>query len=308
LLTRIGEDGTRTSFTYDSVGWIRSVQAPNLGITTYQFDDAQSANVIDPLGNTTTIVFDTLRSVTQVTAPGVQPLQVVSSRVLADAIIQPSGARTTYLYESATAAMPRLSVEQTADGRTTYLYASGSTSLRPVAIVNRNGFRTTTTWNSTQKSVVVNALGQRVTNVLDSQLRRLSSIDPLGIRTSVVYDSVGQVAASVNPLGQRTSFSYQRGQRLRTVNAAGAITTSIYDRWGDGQPVFMDQECRALERFFPLERGPQPSIRKGSSPRQLMPRGSELPMPTTLQQIAYGPRPQWGGYRRSSITPISHNT
>ncbi|MFN9287747.1 MAG: hypothetical protein ACK6EB_06715, partial [Planctomyces sp.] len=95
--------------------------------------------------------------------------------------------------------------------------------------MNRNGFRTTTTWNSTQKSVVVNALGQRVTNVLDSQLRRLSSIDPLGIRTSVVYDSVGQVAASVNPLGQRTSFSYQSGQRLRTVNAAGAITTSIYD-------------------------------------------------------------------------------
>jgi YD repeat-containing protein len=135
--------------------------------------------------------------------------------------------------------------------------------------------------------------------VLDSQLRRLSSIDPLGIRTSVVYDSVGQVAASVNPLGQRTSFSLSEGAAsATTVNAAGAITTSIYDLNNRLRRFYRsagetDNRClwiRNVALGTILPSGAQVHnrlFRKGSSPRQLMPRGSELPMPTTLQQIAH---------------------
>ena len=108
----------------------------------------------------------------------------------------------------------------------------------------------TTRWAAS--TAVQNALGQRATQLYDSQGRRSVDINPLGHRTSYAYDINSQRLRIQDPLGHITTTLHDNMNRLtvsdrrpwaiapairmtrmdvwsRTKNPIGAITTRLYD-------------------------------------------------------------------------------
>lgn len=185
LMAPIDEDGTRTSFSYDSADWISVVEAPNQGRTTYSFPDLESATITPPNGARTSLTFDSGRRITEVLAPGMNALQAESNSYAATKIVQPTGAVTTYQYDLVDSRVPRMVSEETSEGRVTYIYAS--TSLKPDAVIDRMGRRTTYTWDADgQKTTIVNPLNEVTTYIYDASSRRIATIDPLGNRTCLL--------------------------------------------------------------------------------------------------------------------------
>ncbi len=231
MMARISEDGTRTSFSYHDSGWVSTVETPNNGKTSFTFDDLTSATVTKPNGTRTSLTFNSSRQVTAVSKPDTNDAEVEADCTTVTKITKPSGAEQDYKYELVDDKVPRMVSQANADGRTTFVYAAANKSQQPDAVIDRQGRRTSFTWDGNgQQTSIRNPLNEITTHVYDSSSRKIATIDALGNRTSVVYNATSQPAAAINALGQRTSFTYSdTGQPLARQNPLGAVWTTQSD-------------------------------------------------------------------------------
>ena len=79
-------------------------------------------------------------------------------------------------------------------------------------------------------SAVRNALGQRATQIYDSQGRLAADINPLGLRTTYAYDVNSQLLRVQDPLGHITTTLHDSMNRLTAQIDPVGNRTSYYVR------------------------------------------------------------------------------
>ncbi len=249
-------DGTRATFTYDSLGnTLTSVDALNKTTTysyatgthdltqiaypdgtfvTYQYDSTWHKRTveIDKLGNRTTTTYDgTTGEITlQIDPFGNRTTYTYSSGML-QSVTDPFGSRTTFLYD----ASHRL--ETTIDllgNRTTFVYdgaGNRTVEIRP------DGTRTTTTYDAANRQLTTVQPGVGTTTYTYSGDQLLSTASPLGLITSYVYDSQNRQVGIIENYGtghsRRTTTVYDSYGRVETqIDQYGQRTTTVFDSLG----------------------------------------------------------------------------
>jgi YD repeat-containing protein len=184
-------------------------------VTTVAWSNGLKQSVTDPLGHTTTYLYDTRRNLIATVDPlGNRTSYAYDSSRNLISVQDPLGHTTSYAYD----AMGRLIKQTDALGDvTTYAY-------------NPQGQLTSQTdplGNVTQYTYDNHGLQTSVTEAAGTSLQRT---------TTMVYDSDGRLIAKTDPLNNTTSYGYDSLGRLQTTtNAAGGVETLAYD--GNGRMI-----------------------------------------------------------------------
>lgn len=184
--TMTQEDGGVWNFTYDS----------HNGVLTQK---------TDPLGKSTTYVYDTNKNLTKETAP--------------------DGSITSYTYDSAG---NRLSTTDALGNTTTYTYNSLG---QVTSTTDPLGRTTTNTYNTNgQLFQTIDPLGAKTTNSYDTKGNLTSVTNALNQTSSFTYDAAGNQTSNTDPGGATSSFTYDAmGNMLTQTDPQGKVTTFEYD-------------------------------------------------------------------------------
>ena len=196
----------------------------------------QWGNVVsyeDPLGLTTTYVYNSNDQITQMTQPS--PGSGVAAPV------------TSYSYDSSGNLTQITHPDSTTD---TWTYGTSGGSLnRPLTHTDQPGKTTTYTYSSAGNVLTSTDALSNVTTMTynsDGTLASVTLPNPStggasgGLTTSYTYDSDGRVTRITNPDATHKDFTYDTEDNLLTsTDELGRVTTLAYD--GDGRLVAMTQ-------------------------------------------------------------------
>jgi YD repeat-containing protein len=228
LTSVIDPELRRTTISYDAtLGWAMRFEIPGGGITTINYLDWGTTTVVNPRGNTTTVLYNFARNITGVIDPlgnarawnwsndlptsytdangnttALNWVELSNSTLQLESVVQPNGAVYSIAYDG--------------DYRVSSVSAPlvGSTTLRWDSNNNRKAF--------------INTLGQRVSFAWTGNGQLASSISPLGQRNTLLYNSTGEATGQMNPLGNRTTLIYDGYGNVEAVmNPLGARTTYV---------------------------------------------------------------------------------
>ena len=213
--------GNATRSSYDKAGNLLSRQgpAPSSYSWSYTYDAINDPlTVVDPLGNTTTNVFDGFSRLTQST----DPLGRISKRTFtANGLVATTtdalGAITNYGYD---ASGNRTTVKTPLGNTTAYGYDSSG---RLTSVTDPRGAVAGT-----------NAAAYTRTVAYDTADNVVADTDARGLTTRFSYDAAGRKVSKANAIAQTTMYGYDDDNRATTVtNPAGSTTTSSYDAAGN---------------------------------------------------------------------------
>ena len=199
--------GNATIYNYDALN--RQVSATDpLGRTTTTVYDADDnvIETIDPLGFATTYTYDALNRQTGVEQPdGGITTTVYDADGQRDRDHRPAGSHDAPLVRRPQS--PGHDDGRRIGGVTTYLYD---------AVGNETG--------------VIDPDHNRTTFVYDALNRRVETIDPLNNTTTYSYDALDRLVSRTDALGRVTTYAYDADSRLvgETWHAAGGAVTDVF--------------------------------------------------------------------------------
>ena len=193
----------------------RTVKRDNVtgGQSTYFFDaKGVVTSVTDPLGNTTSKVYD--------------PLYNLASETDAN------GNTTSYTYDLAG---NRLSQTDALGNVTTWTYNAQNlveTMTDPLGVVTR--LEVDAAGNRTRMIQAEGTAEEREWSfTYSAEGDLLSQTDPDGLTTTYTYDAAGNRLSATDPLGNATTYAYDAaGNRVSVTDPAGHTTSFVYDALG----------------------------------------------------------------------------
>ncbi|MFI5461267.1 MAG: RHS repeat-associated core domain-containing protein, partial [Isosphaerales bacterium] len=219
-----------------------------LGNTSTSVFDADNRLVatVDPLGNRSSIVYDAAsRSIANVNPLGNINTAVYDAASRLIATVDPLGNRTSLGFDVASR---RISVTDSLGNISSALYDADG---RPLATVNASGSVTTQVYDGIGELLAVidargnrtsfaydaggrqtgmtDALGNLVTYQFDAASRRTVRIDGRGLRTSYVYDAASRPIGQQYQDGSRFTVSYDANSQRTVLNDWTGLYTSTYD-------------------------------------------------------------------------------
>jgi len=241
----IRPDSTVETYTWTEFGKLASLtDSSNGATTTYEYDSVfrQLTSEVNPLGDTTRYVLDSLGNTVQKISPlGDTIFQFFDSTGLLTKSINPLGDSVVYWYEHhglLDSTMNELGYV------TRYEYnAAGNET----AFVDPLGNRTEYEYDQNGRLVLVrDPLGRETMYVYDPGAVKaccsgtgsgdllLAIVNPAGDTTRFEYDEMGRDTAVVDPLGNVTLTEYNsEGREVKTTDAVGRWTSFEYDVAGN---------------------------------------------------------------------------
>ena len=222
-----------TTLTYSVRGWVSTVTDPLGNIATYTYsatgkelgqyqtqgswsisqvnyyDSADRlVTMMDPLGNSTTIVYDGVGNRTKMTDPNGNAVTLVyDSRNRLLEVIEPLGVTVSYTYDN-----------------------SGNQQTATDAL----GHTTTTLYDALDRATtMISAVSGITTITYDAAGRKTSLTDPVGNKTQWAYDADDRVTTVTDPNGSTVTSVYDADNELTdTTDQDGRRTTYSYDNDG----------------------------------------------------------------------------
>jgi RHS repeat-associated protein len=199
-VARVDPLGHVTTYTINpgpslSLGTVASITDPLGNKTSFQWQSGGTvlSAMIDPKGNITTCVYDSLTNNQSFLTSVTQPI---------------SGA---YKYQPGTALVE---------------------GVFPIAnFTDQNGHTTALRWDSSlNRTAMIDPFGNRTSYAYNTLGQITQITDALGNSTHARYDSVGQMIAEIDATGNRTSYAYNAyGQKIQMTDPLGNITRYQYD-------------------------------------------------------------------------------
>jgi RHS repeat-associated protein len=235
LPTRIVEPNRTTDFSYDANGNLLSKRITSDGSTRsflYTYNDfSQMLTAEDPLGNVTSLAYDTKRNLTSVT----NPLGHITQYTAYDlngmplTIVDPNGVTTTLTYDG----RGRLTSRTVGTLKTTYAYDLAGNLIR---IILPDDSFLNFSYDAAHRLIgIEDALGNRMAYTLDAagNVTSEQAFDSTNVETHVhsyAYDAVNRLVRSVGARGQKTSYAYDLQSNLKAVrDPLGHKTRYSYD-------------------------------------------------------------------------------
>lgn len=250
-LTSTDPLGNVTTRTYDANGRTLSETTP-LGTSSATFDLAgRQLTATDAIGGVRTVGYDPSGDGTRVSSlsgPGghLAGLDYDMAGQLTSRTF-PGGSDDGVVYD----AEGRVTSRTDRDGRTTsyehdalgrqtkIIHPDGSTVVMTYDAVGRLKTRTDERGHTTSYAygpntqTITDPLGKVTVHVLDSQGRRVKTIDALGRETSFTYDSAGNLTSTTFDDGATFTTTYdQAGRKVSETDQAGRTTHYAYDALG----------------------------------------------------------------------------
>jgi YD repeat-containing protein len=225
--------GSRTAFTYDGVGQLKTVRLPTGETVTYEYDDAHRlTDIIDGLGNRVHYGLDlaghrTLIEVRDSTGVAVQreSRDYDSLGRLAE-LLSGAGVKSTYDYD-AEGKLEEMTVGEGADAATTRLSYDALDRLKTVtdalAGLTTSGYdgqdviTQVTTPNGAATGFTVNGFGET----------RVETSPDRGTLTRS-YDEAGNLESETDARGVTTAYDYDALNRLIAIDRPGALDDVTY--------------------------------------------------------------------------------
>jgi RHS repeat-associated protein len=225
VTARVDAKGNRTSFAYDALGRLIETTTPDGSVTSYGFcadlggcsggscggvgGSGQACEIVDPLGNVTSVAYD--------------PLGRQSTRT------DPLGNTTSQTYDPA-----GRTVSRTDPNQQTTLFTFDQAS-RLHSVDDPESYTTTYGYDGRgNRTSVQDANGHVTSFTYDSANRLLTETNPLRQTTSYTYDAAGNRQTKMDGNGNVTSYSYDPNRRLTTVTFAdGSAYQFNYDSRGN---------------------------------------------------------------------------
>jgi RHS repeat-associated protein len=208
LETATDPRGLVTTYNWDSLGNLASVQYSDGGVVTNQYDALNRlTTVTDQIGRATSYAYDLADNMVGRTDPTGASWRYIYDRCLVQATVDPLGNRTTNTW-----------------GRFDTL----------LTVEDANGNVTSTAYDSLGYPVAqTDALGNVSTTVYDAAKQVVGRIDPLGSVTTLQWDIYGRQVATVDANGSTTRTAYDaRGNVTQTTDALGFTNNFTYDNMG----------------------------------------------------------------------------
>jgi RHS repeat-associated protein len=199
------------------------------GPTNYFYDDNyRQVAVQDPLGNTTTTVYNAANQVVAVVDPlGNTTNFIYDGDGRQIAVVDARGNRTTTAFD------PAGQVTSVTDGlnRTTqYLYDLDG---RPTVVIDPIGNRTTTHYDADSRVTAVTDARQSSTITgYDAEGNVVTITDALSHTTTFAYDAAGQRTLAIDAAGRRVTTGYDKAGEVTSVTDGLGTTTYLYDADG----------------------------------------------------------------------------
>jgi RHS repeat-associated protein len=226
----------RTSYAHADAahpGDVTSLTDPSGGVWSYAYDRYGNRNAVtDPLGHSTTAVYDALsRRTSTVTAKGNEagpnPNAFATTYTydeLGDllTVSDPLGSRVSKSYD----ASGNLVATTDAKGHTTRYVYNADDEL--TAVTRASGSVTHFDYDGNGNRIAWTDGDGNVTHYAYDPLDRQSFVtDPLGRRTSAAYDGVGNLLTLTNPDGQTTSYSYDAADERTAIGYSDGSTPGV---------------------------------------------------------------------------------
>ena len=279
VLTETDPNGIATTYTYDPAGNPLSVSRPltdqggviATATTTLGYGDSAHpgdvTEVTDPIGQTTSLVYDTAGNPVQSVAPataaapdGAVTTMTYNEIGWLESIVSPRGNLPGAVAADFTTSYTRNSfgdvlIATAPDGATsstdydanrnvvTVTDANANTTEytyglvdRPVSVLRADGTATETSYTGTGMTAsTTDAAGSTTTYTYDAQDRLVSSADPLGRATAFAYDPAGNLTTKTAPGPVATTFGYDAANQLLSIDHPGGATPDeqyTYDKLG----------------------------------------------------------------------------
>jgi RHS repeat-associated protein len=225
VTARVDVRGNRTEYHFDKAGRLSETVGPDGAVTSYGYcadqgapscsggscggSSGQACEIVDPLGNVTTLKLDTLgREITRTDPLGHFTATKYQSNGLVQQVLDQLGNGTNYSYDAA----GRLKSAAPAAGGSSYGYDGRG--------------------NRTQVYDARNTLAASYT--YDHANRVLTETNPLQQVTAYTYDKAGNRRTKTDGNGKVTSYAYDANRRLQTVTFFDGTTYSYdYDARGN---------------------------------------------------------------------------
>jgi RHS repeat-associated protein len=229
-VSETGETLTRTTtYTYDAVGRVQTVSAPDQGQVTYVPGSAGPTSITDAIGRATTVVYKPNGRVETITNPMLKVTTFGYDGATGDltSVADPLSHATTFDYD---AMGRRNEVTDAASNSTAYEYDVLG-KLTKVTYPD-NKFITFTYDKGGRRETVTDQLG-RVTQYAYDAYGRLSSVTdaatPAGV-TQYGYDAMSRLTTLTDAKGRATTFEYDAYGRVKKViyPGGGAFETFTY--------------------------------------------------------------------------------
>lgn len=214
--------------TYDSQGRNLTSTTPLGRVTTleYQGNSTLPYKITSPVGNTSTIKFDSrFNPITVIDAKGNSNAMAYDANGNLISTTDAKGNQTTYVYNGF-----RLP-EQITDAKGNVTTVSYDALARKTSITDAEGRKTTYEYDKLDRlNKTTDALGLVTSYSYDAAGRLLSVVDPVGNITSYAYDSNGRLAKETRPEGTFSNYTYNAANLLTQVDRYdGKTVTFTYD-------------------------------------------------------------------------------
>lgn len=236
--------GKRGTFAWDAATETSTYTDTNGGVWTDDYDEAKLARQVDPLGNTTSYIYDAQYNVTSVVDGRGEAYAMLFDtsgsllRRAPPALLGYSAEEWTY-----NANNDPVTYTDRGGNTTTYDYdATGNLiqTTEPLNTVTEYGRDAAGTGLLTS---LVDPRGKVTTYGYDAEANLTSTTTPLGNRTTMTYDAAGWMltrveprgyATGANPADYTTTFTYDAaGNLLTTTDPLGNVTSQTYDPVGN---------------------------------------------------------------------------
>jgi RHS repeat-associated protein len=208
-----------------------AVDQPEEQTTTYQYyPDNLLKSVTDPLGRTTTFVYDINNDVTQATRLSGTPDAITTTSTYESTFNQvktvtdPLAHTTTFTYDSNG---NLVAVNDPLNQETSFTYNAAG---QPLTATDPLSHTTSFAYDSGDLVSITDPLSRTVTRFLDGAGRLVTVTNPLGQSTRNDYDALNEITKVTDPAGNATSFTYDgNGNLLSVTDANSHATTYTYD-------------------------------------------------------------------------------
>jgi len=228
VIDPLGRSASRTE--YDDQGRIKRILDADGNALDLSYDpNARVQVVTDPLGNSTTRVFDVRGNVIkEIDALGGITERTYFDSNLLKSVTDPEGNTTSYSYDNRGNKL----TETNGEGETkTFTY---TTTNKLKTETDALGFTTSYEYDGSDNlKKRTDPLGFITTYSYEPNGLLKSVVDANGKTTTFTYDSLGRVKELVDPTGAKSTFTYDGNGQVKTVtDAKGAVTLYTYDAQG----------------------------------------------------------------------------